>query len=155
MFWRQPERNPARPRKTDCLSPCSGLGRDRTRRQPRPISSASSNTSSTLGLLLSDAFLGWIHLQVVVSCTPLCLLPVAVLASRTAEGLGKATESQEGWEDRLGASSLSPARPLQRRLARGCSGLPAPFRKRVGTGLMIINTWGAFCLRSALQTRPN
>lgn len=33
--------------------------------------------------------------------------------------------------------------------------LPALFRKRVGTGLMIINTWGAFCLPSALQTRPN
>lgn len=33
--------------------------------------------------------------------------------------------------------------------------LPALFRKHVGTGLMIINTWGAFCLPSALQTRPN
>lgn len=38
---------------------------------------------------------------------------------------------------------------------RGLSRLPALLRKRVGKRLRIINTWGAFCLRSALQTRPN
>lgn len=129
-----------------------------------------------VGRLLSEAFLdipsplpgvGRIHLQLVVSCTSLLLpsrlYPRVWISRRPGNeiqrqeewGCGPAADSRWGSPRRAPPSPPPPPGPLQRRLAMGHSGLPALFGKRVGTGLTIINTWGAFCLRSALQTRPN
>lgn len=86
--------------------------------------------------------------------------PVFILASRSLEGLRKGLKlrgvgAADGGGSRDRGLGSCPACSCRATWQRGLSRLPALLRKRVGKRLTIINTWGAFCLRSALQTRPN
>lgn len=150
--------NPARFRKTWLRAVGVSTENHCTPTAPSPsgllhLKTHSASSEPFLGTPRALTGAGWAHLQLAVS-VPAPLPPHRCPLVLTSGGPGR------GRAGRGGAHTGAVPAPSSARSLLRSAGWPGPLGlprrgKRVGTGLRVVITSVAFCLRSALQAPPN